>query len=102
MLRMLAPAADPAKIPPKKPVKYANIFRQGELAMLITSILRVEGRPMGVAEINKIVMDRGGFDKNLWSPMRRRLRANLAYLQAGGRVSKSGSGVASQWSDHTK
>lgn len=97
ILRILAPGQDPTKIRPKKLIRHQNLFRQGELGRLIGGILRAEGRPMGVAEITKIIMERGGFDKRLWTPIRRRIRGNLAYMEADGRAEKIGYGVTATW-----
>jgi len=97
MIRLLAPGSDPTQIAPKKAIRYANLFRQGELGMLIGGILRAEGRPMGVAEITKAIMDRGGFALGLWTPVRRRVRGNLAYMEADGRVAKRGYGATATW-----
>ena len=97
MLRMLAPGSDPTKIPPKKAVKYLNIFRQGELGMLIIGVLRSNGRPMTNLEIARVIFERGGFSQAIWTAIRRRVRANLAYLEQGGRLAKSGSGETARW-----
>lgn len=97
MLRMLAPGSDPAKIPPRKPIKNLNLFRQGELAMVIIGVIRSGGRPMSNLEISRAVFDRGGFGLSLWSPIRRRVRANLAYLEAKGRTIKAGEGKDALW-----
>lgn len=97
ILRLLDPGSDPAQIPPKKAMKYLNVFRQGELGMLVLGILRAQGRPMTHVEIAQIILRNGGFDSTLWPSIRRRARANLAYLEFGGRVTKSGTGPTSRW-----
>jgi len=56
ILRILAPGSDPTKIAPKKAIKHLNIFRQGELGMIIGGVLRAEKRPMTNLEIARVVM----------------------------------------------
>jgi hypothetical protein len=96
ILRVLAPASDPAQIAPKKAIKYLNIFRQG-VGRLIVGVLRAENRPMGNLEITRIIFERGGFGPELWTPIRRRTQTNLFYLEKMGRVAKDGRGTAAQW-----
>lgn len=98
VLRLLAPASDPAQIPPKRPIRYLNIFRQGELGQILIGLLRASGRPMSNIELATLVIQRGGYDQSLWTAIRRRCRANLEYLKGQGRVSKSGRGNAVVWS----
>lgn len=98
ILRILAPGKDPTRIPPKKAIRYLNLFRPGELGRLIIAILRAENRPMTNLEITRAIFDRGGFDLRLWSPIRRRCRANLAYLHLGGRIEKADAGSLTRWS----
>ena len=97
VLRVLAPDSDPATIPTKRPVKYLNLFRQGELGRLVLGVLRASGQPMTNLEITQAVMDRDGYDKSAWTPLRRRIRANLAYLEAQGRIAKVGIGKDARW-----
>ncbi len=97
ILRILSPASDPALIPPKKAIKYLNVFRQGELGRLIIGLLRTADGPMTNLEIARTVMERGGLSQDLWVAIHRRTRANLAYLEAQGRVFKSGAGRMAVW-----
>lgn len=97
ILRILAPASDPAQIPPRKAIKYLNVFRQGELGRIIIAVLRAQGAPMTNLEIADTILQRGGFDRHLWIAIRRRTRANLAYLESQGRVSKVGRGLSATW-----
>lgn len=97
ILRILAPGKDPATIRPKKPIRYLNIFRHGELGRLIIGLLRAGKGPMTNLEIAKAVIERGGYRNHLWTPIRRRTRANLAYLQDQRRVEKIGVGQAARW-----
>lgn len=97
ILRILAPASDPTQIAPKKAIKYLNVFRQGELGRLIIGLLRAADSPMTNLEIARIVMERGGLSHDLWVAIHRRTRANLAYLEAQGRVSKTGQGRVAAW-----
>jgi hypothetical protein len=97
VLRMLAPAKDPTQIPPRKAIKYLNVFRQGELGRLIIAVLRSHGGPMTNLEIANLILDRGGFAQELWTAIRRRCRANLEYLGAQGRVVKIGSNRTARW-----
>lgn len=97
ILRILAPASDPAQIPPKKAIKYLNVFRPGELGRLIIGVLRAEQRPMTNLELADTILRRGGFDRGLWTAIRRRTRANLAYLEDQGRVAKVGYGRSATW-----
>ena len=97
VLRILAPGLDPAAIPPKKAIKYLNVFRQGELGALIVGVLRAEGRPMTNLEIAAVILERGGFGRDLWTAIRRRCRANLEYLRAQGRAEKHGGGREARW-----
>lgn len=97
IIRILAPGSDPACIPPKRPVRYVNVFRQGELGRLIVAVLRAEQRAMTNLELADTILRRGGFDRSLWTAIRRRTRANLAYLEAQGRVAKAGHGAAATW-----
>lgn len=96
-LRLLDPSYAPSQIAPKKAIKYLNIFRQGELGRLIIGVLRAADGPMSNLEIAQIILDRGGFDHSLWTAIRRRCRANLAYLEDQGRVAKIGTGAATRW-----
>lgn len=98
MLRILAPGLEPTKIPPKRAIRYLNLFRQGELGALIIAVLRAEDRPMTNLELAQAIFDRGGFDMALWTAIRRRVRANLAYMEMDGRAVKSGRGIAALWS----
>jgi hypothetical protein len=97
VLRILDPASDPSQIVPKKPIRYLNVFKQGELGRLIIAILRAENRPMGNLEIASIIFVRGGFGPELWTPIRRRTQSNLAYLATLGRVEKTGRGLNAKW-----
>lgn len=97
ILRMLAPASDPTQIAPKKAMRYLNVFRQGELGRLIIAILREERRPMANLEIAQMILDRGGYDESMWTAIRRRCRANLAYLESQDRIAKSGHGIHATW-----
>ncbi|HET7084420.1 MAG TPA: hypothetical protein VFI23_06595 [Rhizomicrobium sp.] len=97
ILRILAPGKDPTAIPPKKPARYLNVFRQGELGRLIIGLLRVSTEPMTNLEIAKAIMQRGGYRSHLWTAIRRRTRANLAYLEAQGRVTRTGTGIGALW-----
>ena len=97
ILRILAPGSDPATIATKKPVKYLNLFRQGELGRVVLGVLRDSRRPMTNLEISRAVMERGGYEKEAWTPMRRRVRANLAYLHDQGRVVKRGYAQSAFW-----
>jgi hypothetical protein len=97
MLRILAPGTDPADIPPKKAMHYLNVFRHGELGRLILGLLRASARPLTNLEIARTVMQRGGYRSHLWTAIRRRTRANLAYLEAQDRVTKVGHGVGAAW-----
>lgn len=97
ILRILAPGADPTKISPKKAIKYLNVFRQGELGRLIVAVLRARGCPMTNLEIADLILKRGGFSQELWAPIRRRCRANLAYLEVHGRITKLKSGPGATW-----
>lgn len=102
ILRILSPAANPAAIPPKKAIRYLNVFRQGELGRLIIAILREEKRAMTNLEIARVIMERGGYDYGLWGAMRRRCRANLAYLHEQGRVIKTGFAKTARWAAREK
>jgi len=97
VLQILAPASDPALIPPKRPVKYLNLFRQGELGQILIGLLRAAGRPMTNIELATIVIERGGYDPTLWTPIRRRTRANLEYLANQQRVKKLDAGRLARW-----
>ena len=97
VLRILEPSVDPTSIAAKKPIRYLNIFRQGELGRLIVGLLRAAKGPMTNLEIAKAVMERGGYRSHLWTAIRRRSRANLAYLEAQGRVLRSGKGANASW-----
>jgi hypothetical protein len=96
-LLILAPGKDPAAIPPKRPLKYRNLFRSGELGRIILGVLRSEQRPLTNIEVGRIVFQRGGFSRRLWEPILRRTRANLAYLEAQGRACRSGRGRQASW-----
>ena len=97
ILRILDPGNDPAAIPAKRAVRYLNVFRQGELGRLIMGILRFQNRPMTNLEIAGIIMRQGGYRSHLWTAIRRRTRANLAYLEAQGRVEKVDTGINALW-----
>jgi len=97
ILRILAPGIDPSCIPSKRPVRYMNVFRQGELGRLIIAVLRAEQRAMTNLELADIILCRGSFDRSLWTAIRRRTRANLDYLQHQGRVAKVGRGRDALW-----
>ncbi|MBV9548553.1 MAG: hypothetical protein JO256_02640 [Alphaproteobacteria bacterium] len=97
VLQLLAPGKDPSAIPPKKPIKYLNVFRQGELGRLIIGLLRSSDKPMTNLDIARAIFDRGAFEPNLWTAINRRCRANLAYLEAQGRVMRLNRGVAAKW-----
>src|SRR5882762_11738368 len=56
ILRILSPSSDPAQIPPKRAIRYLNIFRPGELGRLIIGLLRTAGGPMTNLEIARTVM----------------------------------------------
>jgi hypothetical protein len=97
VLRMLAPAKDPSQIPPKRPIRYLNIFKQGELGRIIVGLLRASDGPMTNLELANLIIERGGIDASLWTAIRRRCRANLAYLENNGRVVKIGNGANARW-----
>ena len=97
ILRILAPASDPTQIPPKKAIRYLNVFRQGELGRLIIGLLRTANGPMTNLEIARTVIERGGLSQDLWVAIHRRTRANLAYLEAQSRVIKTGQGRRATW-----
>jgi hypothetical protein len=97
ILRILDPGSNPDAIPPKKAIRYLNVFRQGELGRLIIAILRDAQAPMTNLEIADLILARGGYDRGLWTAIRRRCRANLAYLEAQGRVTKIGHGQNAGW-----
>jgi hypothetical protein len=97
ILRLLAPDSDPTQIPAKRPTKYLNIFRQGELSRLVLGVLRASGKPLSNREITTTIMAGGGIGQDAWTPMRRRVRANLAYLHGEGRVGKTGYGICATW-----
>lgn len=97
LLRLLAPTSDPTKIIPTKQIRYLNIFKQGELGRLLIALLRTEGRPMTNIEMSNIILSRGGYAAELWTPIRRRTRGNLAYLENLGRVERIGFGRSAKW-----
>ena len=69
VLRVLAPGSDPTTIPAKRPVKYLNLFRQGELGRLILGVMRTAGRPMSNLDITQAIMERGGYEGPVaWTP----------------------------------
>jgi hypothetical protein len=97
VLRILAPGSDPAQIRPKKAIRYLNLFRQGELGQILIGLLRASGRPMSNIELATLIIQRGGYDQALWTPIRRRCRANLEYLEAQKRIAKIGHGRTAIW-----
>jgi hypothetical protein len=67
------------------------------LGQLIIGLLRAANSPMTNLEIARTIMERGGLSQDLWVAIHRRTRANLAYLEAQGRVAKSGKWRATTW-----
>lgn len=96
-LRLLAPSSDPATLRPKKFYKRLKLFRQGELGRLITGVLRHARRPMGTHEIITAVLDGGGWGEDARRPLGVRVRTNLSYLDATGRIEKTGRGRRAHW-----
>src|SRR5258706_16096589 len=90
ILRILSPSLDPTKIPPKRAIRYLNIFRPGELGRLIIGMLRASGCPMTNIELADLIMTRSVISHDLWTAILRRTRANLPYLEGQGRVMRLG------------
>lgn len=95
VLRILSPGIVPEAIRTKKTIRYLNIFRQGELGQIIVGLLR-DG-PMTNRAIALTIMERSGISSELWIPLHRRTRANLAYLVSQSRVVKIGSNRSAMW-----
>jgi hypothetical protein len=79
ILTLLAPSADPAKLPKKRFQQRVKIFRQGDLGRLIIGVLRAAGRPMGTHQIATAIEAAAGFAPG---SLVRRVRGNLSYLAA--------------------
>ncbi len=97
ILRILSPTFDPTQIAPRKALKHLNLFKQGELGALIVGVLRADNRPLTNLEISQVIIERSGYAKELWVPVRRRCCANLHYLENQGRVTKVSSHRTAKW-----
>jgi hypothetical protein len=81
ILRILSPASDPGQIPPKKAIRYLNVFRQGELGRLIIGLLRTADGSMTNLEIANTVMVRGGLSQGLsWLVGKRSTRNTINFV----------------------
>jgi hypothetical protein len=97
ILRILDPVSDPTSISPKRAIKHLNLFRQGELGRIIISLLRAHKQPMTNLVLARLIHDRGEYGPEFWDAIRKRTRANLAYLEKLGRIVKLGEGPEALW-----
>jgi hypothetical protein len=92
------PTIFPASIPARRDQKRVKLFRQGELGNRILRALRLAGSPQSIAEIVEAVVRHAKFDEDAYATMAPRIRSNLSYLRAVGRVEKAGTGRKARWS----
>ena len=96
-LRLMDPERDPNEIPSKRPYVRTKLFGAGKLNRLIMDAMRKGARPMSTAEVVDGIVADLGYGDDAASGLRNRVRANLRYLEKGGRVTKEGSGPGALW-----
>jgi hypothetical protein len=96
-LAILDPARDPALIPAKRLQKRVKLFRQGQLGALILAALRRTKTPQSTVDVVTAVLEAGGHGEEARAGLRHRVRGNLSYLEAQGRVKKLGRGRDARW-----
>lgn len=97
-LTLFEPGFDVSAIGAKRPRQRVKLFRQGELGRLILDTLRRAEKPLGTHQIVSAFLTAGGHGEAARSAMTPRVRGNLAYLEKAGKITKTGSGKAVQWS----
>ena len=97
-LKLLDPDYDFDTIRPKRIPQRIQLFRQGELGRLILGALRDADTELSTQDIVSSVLRAGGHGEGARKAMGQRVRANLAYLERRGKVSKNESGPRARWS----
>jgi len=97
-LRLMDPETDPTKLPAVRVYRRVKLFRQGELGRMIIDALRRAGKPLGTHQITMALLEAGGHTEAARPSLTPRVRGNLAYLERGGKVTKSGTGKSVLWS----
>jgi hypothetical protein len=101
VLRLVDPAFDLERVPPKRVAHRSRYFGSQELSRMLREVLRdMDGRSAGIAEIGDAVMTRKGMDQTddfLRPRVHRSVWAGLDRLAKRGRVERSGYGKQSLW-----
>jgi hypothetical protein len=97
VLRLLAPDANPATIPSRRP-RRVKLFRQGQLGRMILGILRKAEGPLSTDAIVARIISENRLPSEARKALGARVRSNLAYQAKIGRVAKSDSGTKARWS----
>jgi len=91
------PTFDIASLGIRHPRKRVKLFRQGELGRLIIDALRRAGKPLGLAPIVGAILADQGHSEAARPALTPRVRGNLAYLEKGGKIAKSGKARSAKW-----
>src|SRR5262245_23844511 len=95
-LKLLDPEYDSDTVRPKRIPQRIRLFRQGELARLILGTLR-DAEELSTQQIVTAILRAGGHGEGARKALGQRVRANLAYQERRGKVSKSGHGPSARW-----
>src|SRR3954462_331133 len=99
VLRLFAPALEPATIPSKAVRQPSGWFRPGELARMVLEVLRTALAPLSVRDITGQVMERRGLDPQDggMAKLRRKLVRNAVNRQAADLVERVEDGTLVRW-----
>jgi hypothetical protein len=101
VLRLVDPAFDVERVPPKRLSHRSRFFGNQELSRMLREVLRdIDGRQASIVEIADAVMRRKGMDATddfLLPRIQKTVWAGLDRLAKRGRVERSGYGKQSLW-----
>jgi hypothetical protein len=101
VLRLVDPAFDVERVPPKRLSHRSRYFGNQELSRMLREVLRdLDGRQASIVEIADAVMKRKGMDVTddfLLPRIQKTVWAGLDRLAKRGRVERSGYGKQSLW-----
>jgi len=101
-LNIFDPTGDPSQIPDKRPQKRMKLFRQGQLGAMILKELTQSLLPLNTSEIIHRLIASKNWSETARAGLAPRIRSNLSYLAATGRVVKTGNRQTAKWAPRRK
>jgi hypothetical protein len=95
-IKLFDPSYKVGSVKAKKHYERLHLFKLGELGRLIFDALRRAGEPLGTHAVADAIATAIG-QQGAGVKLARRVRANLAYLERRGKVSKIGKREAATW-----